>query len=260
MTQPLHAATGGQDLRGGPTVVLVHGAGGNRTVWATQARHLAARGLDVLALDLPGHGCSAGKASDRVDDYADAVVAELDRRALATVSLVGHSLGAMIALALSGRHPDRVERLVLLGAGLRLAVNDALLAATADDPDTAIDAIIDWGHSTASHLGGGQSPGLWMDGADRAILRTEAAAHPGSLHADFSASAGYDGAEDAAAVRCPTLVIAGDRDLMTPTSMGREVADAVAGAELAVLEGCGHFMMTERPVEVSLRLARFLAP
>ncbi len=258
MTQPLHAATGGQEARGGPVAVLIHGAGGNRTVWASQARHLAARGTDVLAVDLPGHGCSPGKACDRVEDYVAAVRGELDRRELPQVALVGHSLGAMIALALAGRHPDRVTKLAMLGAGLRLTVNDALLTATADDPETAIAAIVDWGHSPSTHVGGGETPGLWMDGADLAILHAEAEAHPGSLHADFTASAGYDGAEDAAAVRCPTLVVAGDRDLMTPASMGREVAAAIAGAELEVLQGCGHFLMTERPAEVSLLLARFL--
>lgn len=254
----MHAATGGHELAGGEPVVLVHGAGGNRTVWASQARHLAARGIDVLALDLPGHGLTDGPAHDSVEAYRDAVVTELDARDVGTFALAGHSLGAMIALAIAGQEGDRVSRLALLGAGLRLVVNDALLQATRDDPATAIEAIVDWGHSSGSHIGGGQTPGLWMDGADLAILRTEVAAHPGSLHADFTASAGYDGADAAAKVTAPTLVIAGSQDMMTPAKLGREVAAAIDGAELLELPGCGHFMMTERPVEVCRALARFL--
>ncbi len=257
MSTQLHAATGGHDPRGGQTVVFIHGAGGNRTMWAIQARHLAARGLDVLALDLPGHGQSPGTAHDRIDAYRDVVIEDMAARGLTKVGLVGHSMGATIAMAIAANQPDLVTHLALLGSGTTMGVNEALLCGTRDDPSTAIDAIIDWGHSPASHVGGGQTPGLWMDGVDRAILRAEAAAHPGSLHADFTAVSTYDGAEAAGAVGCPTLVIAGGRDLMTPVRMGRQVASAIAGAAIIELDGCGHFMTTERPAEVSRALAGF---
>ena len=253
----LHAATGGHDHSGRPIVVMVHGAGGNRTVWAAQARHLAARGLDVLAYDLPGHGRSAGPAHHTVEAYAAAVVADLDVRGVERFGIAGHSMGAMIALHIAGDHPERVTHLALLGAGLELSVNDALLDATRDQPATAIDAIVDWGHSAGSHVGGSQTPGLWMDGVDTAIMRAEVAAHPGSLHADFRASNAYNGEAAAAAVTAPTLVIAGQHDMMTPARMGRAVAAAIDGSQYVELPGCGHFMTTERPAEVCRALARF---
>lgn len=261
MTPRMHAATGGHDHRGGDatTVVLIHGSGGNRTVWAPQARHLAARNFDVLAVDLPGHGETGGDAHHSVEGYRDAVIAELDARGIDRFAVAGHSLGAMIALAIAGAIPDRVSHLALIGAGLQLTVNDALLDATRDDPATAIDAIVDWGHSQSSHLGGGQTPGLWMDGTDTAILRAEVAAHPGALHADFTASATYDGNSAAAAVTAPTLVIAGQNDMMTPAKMGKAVAAAIEGADYVELAGSGHFMMTERPADVCRVLARFFA-
>lgn len=256
----LHAATGGHDHDGRPVVVMVHGAGGNRTVWAAPARHLAARGLDVLAIDLPGHGASAGPARDTVEAYASDVVADLDQRGIDRFAIVGHSLGAMIALHVAGTHPERVTHLALLGAGLELSVNDALLDATSDDPATAIDAVVDWGHSAGTHVGGGQTPGLWMDGVETAVMRSEVKAHPGSLSADFVASNTYNGEVAAAAVRCPTLVLAGQHDMMTPAKMGRAVADAIDGAEYVEYPGCGHFMTTERPAEVCRSLAQFLTP
>ena len=120
-------------------------------------------------------------------------------------------------------------------------------------------SIIDWGHSAGTHVGGGQTPGLWMDGVDTAIMRAEVTAHPGSLHADFQASNSYNGESAAATVTCPTLVIAGQNDMMTPAKMGRAVASAIEGAEYVEYPGCGHFMMTERPSEVCRALARFLA-
>jgi pimeloyl-ACP methyl ester carboxylesterase len=256
----MHASTGGHRPTGdATTVIMIHGSGHNRTVWAAQARHLAARGFDVVALDLPGHGNTPGPAHDSVEGYRDAIIAELDARGLEQVAVAGHSLGAMIALSLAGKTPDRVSHLALLGAGIQLAVNDALLDATRDDPDTAIAAIVNWGHSQSSHVGGSQTPGLWMDGVDTAILRAEAAAHAGSLHTDFAASAGFDGAAAAAAVTARTLVIAGQHDMMTPARMGRAVARAVDNAEYLELEGCGHFMTTERPRDICGALARFFA-
>ena len=253
----LHAATGGHDHSGRSVVVMVHGAGGNRTVWAAQARHLAARGMDVLAYDLPGHGQSEGPAHDTVEAYAAAVVADLDHRGIERFGIAGHSMGAMIALHIAGNHPDRVSHLALLGAGLELSVNDALLDGTREDPATAIDAIVDWGHSAGTHVGGGQTPGLWMDGVDTAIMTAEVKAHPGSLHADFQASNSYNGADAASAVTCPTLVIAGQNDMMTPAKMGRTVAAAIDGADYVEYPGCGHFMTTERPAEVCRAMARF---
>jgi pimeloyl-ACP methyl ester carboxylesterase len=253
----LHAATGGHDPRDTDTVVFIHGAGANRTTWAVQARHLAARGLDVLALDLPGHGKSPGAPQDRVEAYRDAVIDELTARGLTKVGLVGHSMGTMIAMAVTAEQPDLVTRLALLGTGLKLRVNEALLTSTRDDPATAIDAIVDWGHSPAAHIGGGQTPGLWMDGLDTAILRSEVAAHPGTLHADFTALSVFDATKSASAISCPTLVIVGERDLMAPARVGHELAATIADAELLELEGCGHFMTVERPVEVSRALARF---
>lgn len=256
----LHAATGGHEHRPDqPTVAFVHGAGGNRTVWAAQARHLAARGVNVLAYDLPGHGHSPGRARDSVEAYRDVVLADLDARGLEVVGLVGHSMGAMVALAAAAERGDGVSHLVLLGAGLQLAVNDALLDATRDDPATAIAAVIDWGHSADTHLGGSETPGLWMDGVDTAVMRAEAAAHPGSLHADFTASNAYDGTAAAAGVTAKTLVIAGQRDMMTPLKLGRAAAAAIANANMMELAGCGHFMTTERPAEVCRALAAFLA-
>lgn len=259
MTTRMHASTGGHDPAGDTTtVVMIHGAGGNRTIWAAQARHLAARGFDVVALDLPGHGNTAGPAHDSVEGYRDAVIAELDARGLDRVALVGHSLGAMIALSIAGEAPGRISHLALLGAGLQLSVNDSLIEATRDDPPTAIAAIVDWGHSQSTHIGGGQTPGLWMDGADTAILAAEVAAHPGSLHADFTASASYEGTGATAAVTARSLVIAGQNDMMTPAKMGRTVAAAIDGADFVELAGCGHFMTRERPADVCRALARFL--
>jgi pimeloyl-ACP methyl ester carboxylesterase len=212
-----------------------------------------------LALDLPGHGRSPGPACNTIEDYSAAVIAELDHRQIDAFAVAGHSMGAMIALHLAATAPQRVSAAALIGAGLALGVNPALLDGTRDTPGLATRAIVDWGHSFDSHMGSAQTPGLWMDGTDLAVMDTEIAAHPGSLHADFSATASFDGTDLAAAVECPTLVISGQRDNMTPPKLGKAAAEAIANARYVELADAGHMLMTERPAEVAQELRSFFA-
>lgn len=252
----LHAATGGVDhVDTQPYLTFVHGATMNRSAWGNQARYFASRGWNVLAFDNPGHGDSPGPAATSVEELADAIVADLDRRGVTSTALVGHSLGALVSLHIAGTRPELVTHLGLVGAGLALAVNDALLDGTRDDPLLAIDAITDWSLSGQSHIGRSQSPGLWLDGAIRAIARAETARHPGSIHADFAASGGYDGTADAAAVTCPTVVVSGSQDIMTPPKLGKAAVEAISGASYVELDGCGHMIMAERTHETTAALA-----
>ncbi|MBF6592456.1 MAG: alpha/beta fold hydrolase, partial [Ktedonobacterales bacterium] len=104
-----------------PALVFVHGSGDNARVWDETLQRLP--GYTTVALDLPGHGTLVerpGPAHMSVADYADAVRAELTRRGLKSVCLVGHSLGSAIALRLAVEHPALVRRLALAGAGARL--------------------------------------------------------------------------------------------------------------------------------------------
>ena len=98
-------------------------------VWALQARSLAHRGRAVLALDLPGHGRSAGPALTSIAEMAAWLIRFLDAAGIAQAALCGHSMGALIALAAAASAPDRVRRLALLGVAARMPVHPDLLAA-----------------------------------------------------------------------------------------------------------------------------------
>jgi pimeloyl-ACP methyl ester carboxylesterase len=241
------AGTGGRDFEAGrPAVVFLHGAGMDHTVWHFPARYFAHRGRAVLAPDLPGHGASAGPPLLDVPAMAAWVDALLAALEIGGAALVGHSMGAAVALATAARSP-RVARLALLGAAPRMPVHPELLAAARADQPLAGDLVASWGHGTIGRLGGGPSPGLWlMDGARRLLGR----AAPQVLATDLAACAAFDAAALASAVRCPTLVLTGAEDRMTPAREGRRLAGLVAGAELRELAGVGHMLMTERPDRV----------
>src|SRR5687767_12442704 len=104
----------------GPTVVLVHGSGGNTEAWRPQLDGLSdvAR---VVALDLPGHGRSSGSFAS-IDEATMVVRAFVDAIGLAPVVIGGHSMGGAVAQAFVLADPDRTAGVMLVGTGARLRV------------------------------------------------------------------------------------------------------------------------------------------
>jgi pimeloyl-ACP methyl ester carboxylesterase len=241
---------------GRPWVVFLHGAGGAHSVWQQQTRALAHHGFNVAAPDLPGHGGSEDAPLATVGDHAQWVEAFCKAAGIARAALVGHSLGAAAALECAARSPARVAALVLVGAGPTMPVSPLLLEDTSGHPARAVDFITAYAHGRPSHLGGAPTPGNWLMGGARALLR---ACTPAVLHRDFAACNDWHGEEAAARVRCPALVVTGAGDRMTPPQAGRALAGLIPGARYETMAGAGHFVQTETP-RVFLKLLRaFLA-
>lgn len=255
--QNVHAATGGRAHQAGfPLAVLVHGAGMDHTVWALQSRWLAFNGMNVLSLDLPGHGQSAGEPLASIDAGAGFLAGVLEAVGAEHAAVIGHSMGALIALEFAARHPGKLSHLCLLGAALSMPVHPTLLAAAAANSHEAIDMVNLWGFGARAGIGQHASPGLWMVGVGERILER---ARPGVLHTDLAACNAYtNGPAAAAAVRAPTLLIAGERDQMTPLKGARALAAAIPGARLSVLAGSGHMMTAERPDALVTEFGQFL--
>lgn len=232
-----------------PTALFVHGAGMDHSVWPLQARHLAYRGWNALALDLPGHGRSGGELLTSIEAIGKWLARLIDALGLDRPALVGHSMGALAVLQCAAGAPEKVHRIALLGAAPAMPVHPALLDAAARPGAQAAQMICDWSFGPAGHFGGHRSPGSWMLGHALALLGASAGAR---LHTDLAACNAYQGGLDAAArVACPALVVAGALDRMTPARQGARLADTIAdamgGAMFVSLPGCGHMMMVERP-------------
>ncbi|HYM31733.1 MAG TPA: alpha/beta hydrolase [Candidatus Cybelea sp.] len=246
----VYAATGGRAFDPDePAIMFLHGAAGDHTVWALQTRWFAHHGRSVLAVDLPGNGRSDGPMPASVQEAADWVVRALDAAKLEQAALIGHSLGGLIALETAARHPDRVWALGLLGVAVPMTVNDEFLALARIGDHKAIDLMMDWAHAKRSQIGGHRMPGLWLMGADTRLIER---ARAGALHSGLAICNAYqagDGLAAAARVRCPVLVLLGERDQMTPLKAGRALAQRFESADVVVLPECGHMMMGERPDE-----------
>lgn len=251
------AYTGGkpfqQDLR---TVVFVHGAQHDHSVWALQSRYFAHHGYGVLAPDLPGHGRSSGPPLASIEALAAWVVAVLDAARVATAAIIGHSMGSLIALEAAGAMPDRITHAALLGTAFPMRVSAELLAATRDDEPQALDMINIWQHSGVAPKPSNPGPGFWIMGQNLRLMERTA---PGVLPIDFAACNNYAGGlARSAAIRCPVLFILGRRDMMTPPRGAQDLIRSIAHGQVVTLDS-GHALPAEKPDEVLDNLIAFLA-
>ncbi len=240
-----------------PSLLLVHGAGMDHSVWAVQGRTLAFRGFNALAPDLPGHGLATDLPPLATIEACAAWLRRLiDALGLAEVVLVGHSMGALVVLEAAATD-RRVGGAVLLGAAARMPVHPELLEAARRDLPRAAALIVDWSFAPATALGAQPVPGGWIPGTATALLLR---GRPGVLATDLAACDAYRrGEEAAAAVAAPALVLSGARDRMTPARAGAELARLLPHGRVRILPGTGHMPMLERPREVLAELRAFLA-
>lgn len=228
-----------------PAVIFLHGAGFDRTTWRLQTRWFAHHGRSVLAIDFPGHGWSEGPALDSISALADWTAALIEAAGLAQAALVGHSMGALVALETAARFPERVRALGLCGVASEMPVHPEMLESAKANTLKVQELMTFWGIGSALHRGGMASPGLWLRRESLAVLSGNA---PGVIHTDLAACNAYKAAlERAADVRCPTVLVLGDGDLMTPAANARPLAAAIGGAQAVVIPDSGHFMIVERP-------------
>lgn len=252
-----YAYTGGKAFDAKlPTVVFVHGAEHDHSVWILQSRYLAHHGYGVLAVDLPGHGRSAGPALASVEAMAEWLIAALGAAHVGAAAIVGHSMGSLIALECAARHPDRVAKIALLATAYPMKVSAELLDATRNAEPAAQDMVNVWSHSAYAHYPNNPGPGFWIIGENLRLMQRQ---KPGVMHVDFAACNAYAGGADAAAkVRCPALFLLARRDVMTPARVAQDFARSVKGANIVTIAGSGHNLMAEKPDEVLDALVAFL--
>lgn len=244
-------------VRGARTAVLVHGAGMDQSVWTLQGRYLAFHGWNAVAVDLPGHGRAKNQPTLRsIGEIADWLAALIESLDVDRAAVVGHSMGALAALELAARHPRRVSQLALLGAAARMPVHPELLELARRHDRRAVDLICDWAFGIRGHVGGNPLPGGWLMGTARGLLLR---GDPAVLANDLAACDAYlDGERAAEAVRCPTLVLVGVEDRMTPPREGHALAGRIPGAICVEVAEAGHMMMVEQPEATLNALRKFM--
>jgi len=259
-----YAYTGGKPFDASlPAVVFIHGAMHDHSVWALQTRALAHQGFAVLAVDLPGHGRSAGPAPASVEAAARWVVDLIAAAGVQRAALVGHSLGSLIALETAALLGERATHLVLVASTFPMKVSPALLGTALDQPLKAIDMVNALSHSTLAAKPSAPAPGFWLHGGNRALMRRlqsayAAGGHGNLFHHDFQMCDRYTaGFEAAGRVRCPSRLILAHKDQMTPAKTSVALASALNADSITL--PAGHSLMGEAPDGVLNGIRSFLA-
>lgn len=255
----------------GPALLLVHGMAGSSCTWRDVMPSLA-RGHDVLAPDLPGHGVSAKPAGDySLGAYASGLRDLLAALGMERVTVVGQSLGGGVAMQLAYQHPELVDRLVLVSSGgLGREVSWLLRALALPGVEYVMPVLFpsqvrtggDAVNRFVARLGirAPQLAEVWrayasLTEADSrgAFLRTlRAVIDPGG-----QSVCAADRLYLAAAM--PTLIVWGDRDPIIPVTHAHAAHEAMPGSRLEIFDGTGHFPHAEHPERFATVLADFLA-
>jgi pimeloyl-ACP methyl ester carboxylesterase len=251
------AATGGKPFDANlPTLVFVHGAAMDHSVFVLQSRYFRHRGYGVLAVDLPGHGRSGGKPLATIEECGAWLLRWLAALGVDKAAIAGHSMGSLIALEAAAQGGARISHLMLLGTAEAMPVHPDLMAAAEANDHLAYELVTSWGHGRRAHFGGHASPGLWMLGGAVRLLER---AGPGVMANDMAACAAYkNGLAAAAKVQCPTLLLLGSIDAMTPPKAAQSLAKALPNAKQVVLPNVGHMMTIEAPDATTDSLRAFL--
>jgi len=236
----IHYAERGERRADRPSLVFIHGAGAGSGIWSmTLAR--VARSAHAIAIDLPGHGPSAGGdlATLSMERYRDAVGELCGALCLGPSVLVGHSMGALVALEAALAWPDKVRALVLVAAAPKMPVDPELLALLRDDPDRATLWLAD--RSLSPRVKPAIRRGFLAAGVCRASASPEVA------RADFEIVLGADLTDDRlATITCPIVWLDGADDAMVP----RGCRDGRRGSVVTVPDA-GHLLPIEAPAAIA---------
>ncbi|KZE24968.1 pimeloyl-ACP methyl ester esterase BioH [Crenobacter luteus] len=240
----------------GPDVVFLHGWGLHGGVFERQAERLADR-FTVHRVDLPGHGHSPLDGAAGPADVADRLAGHFPL----PVQLVGWSLGGLIAQHWAARHPERVKSVALVASSPRFVRDDGWPHAQSREAIETVGANL----AGAFELTLQRFLGLQLLGAPDArdtlkALKDTLFAHgrPVGLAAALSWLLDDDARPLARDIGCPVELFYGARDMITPLSAGRWLAEALPDATLTVFEQASHAPFLSHESDFAVALARHL--
>ena len=243
-----------------PTIVFIHGAQNDHSVWGLQTRYFAHHGFNVMAVDLPGHGRSKGNACTSIEQMADWLLSLLDAAGVKRAYLVGHSMGSLVALETAAKAPERIQKIAMVGTAYPMKVSDTLLNAARDKEQEAIDMVNIWSHTSIAHKPSCPGPGFYVMGASQRLMQRISKINPDHVfYTDFSACNAYDHGEQAAkSLTCPTLLLLGKKDMMTPLKATQLLREHLHTCKVVMIDNCGHSLMSEQPDAVLTQLYQFM--
>jgi 3-oxoadipate enol-lactonase len=232
-----------QGRRDGPPLVFVNSLGTDFRIWNEVAEILAAD-FRIITYDKRGHGLSeSGPDKNDMADYAHDLMSLLDILGVGRATIVGLSIGGMIAQELYRQNPERVAALVLCDTAAKIGTDEIWNERMAQVEQGGIAAIAD------------AVLGRWFTAEFRTQRSAELAGYRAMLtrtpKQGYLAASGALKRADlrpyAGRIQAPTLCLVGDEDGSTPVALVKETAALIPGSRFEIVEGAGHTPNVERP-------------
>jgi len=215
------------------TIIFIHGAGGSSATWFMQLRGLS-KYYHVVAIELNGHGKTRDRAErDILHSYLHdmhEVVMKFDRPFLA-----GHSMGGALTQLYALNHPDNISGIILVGTGAKLRVTPIVFNLLDNDFEGYVEAV-----------------GEFMFHKNTLEEMVEASKHEVRkcpipiIRRDFELCDQFDIMDKVTQIKTPTLIIVGDKDVMTPVKYAQYLKDNIQGSIMHIIESAGHSVMLEQ--------------
>jgi pimeloyl-ACP methyl ester carboxylesterase len=239
----------------GSSVVLLHGLGSSSADWPLQVPALSER-HHVYAVDLPGHGESAPLAGwPGIEDYTDNLANWMRVGGLKTAHVVGLSLGGLIALQLGADFPELVKSLTIVNAFSRMSVDFRAGLHSAGRLLLLFFGRMDW---LASWVASALFPEEGQEPL-REMAAARIASNPRRSYLQAAlAIVRFKLDRRLGEIRCPTLVVAGDRDLIVPLRTKKQLAERIRFARFTIIPASGHVTPIDAGERFNELLLQFL--
>jgi pimeloyl-ACP methyl ester carboxylesterase len=246
-------------LGAGPTVLMLHGIGGGHLYFAPQVETLASSGYRAVAWDMPGYGHSAPIEPYTFKGLAESCIRLIESLKCDNVTLVGHSMGGMVAQEVIARRPDLVSKLVLCGTSASFGKPDGdwqrEFIAQRTAPLDAGKTMAELAEVLVPQMIG---PGSLPEGVKLAIhcmSLVPAATYRRALEALVT----FDRRANLPRIDVPTLLVAGEHDRNAPPAVMKKMAEAIPRGSYLEMKGIGHLQNLEGPDDFDGLLLNFLA-
>ena len=246
-------------LGGGPTVLMLHGIGGGHLAFAPQVETLASAGYRAVAWDMPGYGHSAPIEPYTFKGLAQSCIALIESLKATGVTLLGHSMGGMVAQEVVARRPDLVSRLILCGTSPSFGKPDGdwqrdfIAGRTA--PLDAGKTMRELAEILVPQMVG---PGSLPEGV-RLATHCMSLVPQATYRRALECIVTFDRRAALANIHVPTLLIGGEHDRNAPPAVMKKMAAAIPSSTYLELPGVGHLQNLEAPDEFDNLVLNFLA-
>jgi pimeloyl-ACP methyl ester carboxylesterase len=231
----------------GEPIIFIHGVGGNAQYWYFQREYLKSL-MEVILVDLPGHGQSGGEGCKTIEEARDAIRDVILETGVKKCYLAGHSMGGAIAMSFALAYPELLNGIILICTGAKLRVLPSILDGVLKDKEATVRMIMmDYAFSK-------KTPQKLKDNGFKDMMKCSAEI----IYQDFMACERFSVVGSLSKIIIPAMIIGSKDDLLTPPTYSEYLHKEIKGSDIKLVEDSGHMAMIEQPDAVNQAIEDFV--